>query len=69
MTVEELKAEIRNNPDGNLMMAYRIGYSDGLKDKSIELSKSIENMKFKNGISNYEPIYVVTTEMKNGLLK
>jgi hypothetical protein len=44
MTIDELKAEIRNNPDGKLMMAYRIGYSEGLKDKSIELSKSIETL-------------------------
>lgn len=50
MTIEELKKEIKNNPDGAVCMAYRIGYSEGLKDKSMELSPLIEK-QFKPEVS------------------
>jgi hypothetical protein len=44
MTIEEMRKEIKDNPDGDICMAYRIGYSQGLKDKSMELSPVIEKL-------------------------
>jgi hypothetical protein len=44
MTVEEFRQEIQNNPDSALMMAYRIGYAEGLRDKALELAPMIEKL-------------------------
>jgi hypothetical protein len=44
MTLKELEIEVKNNPNGQLAMAYRIGYSQGLKDKSVELAPLIEKL-------------------------
>jgi hypothetical protein len=39
MTIEEFRQEIQNNPDSDLMMAYRIGYAEGFRDKVLELAR------------------------------